>query len=100
MAKRKTAKNKPVEYRRHNYLLDMDREQYTIHFYPVILDGLRDIAKMERKNINWVVEYIVSDYLGIRLLLKQLKGNPKPAYQARDGIVKTSHSIHLVRRKA
>mgnify|MGYP001578808656 CR=1 FL=1 len=86
MAKKSRISNRKAErlYRTTNFLASENRQQFTIHLHPALFEGLEEIAKSERKNINWIIEDMIAHSTGTTVLLKKLRGEPKPAYNDKD----------------
>jgi len=68
------------KYRKNNFIASDNREGSCIWLHPLLIEGIKAVAKREKKSISWVAEEALSDYFGVRILLKKLKGKPKPAY--------------------
>lgn len=70
----------PRKYRTRNFIASDNREKPTICLHPAIVEGAKEIAKLERKSMSWVIEDALSDYFRIKAALRKLKGTPKPVY--------------------
>lgn len=89
-AKRKVVKKETtVDYRHNNFYSAMGRVPVTLWLDPAVVDGMTDIAKDEDRSMCWVGEEALSDYFGVKVLLRTLKGKPKPAMKMR-------HNMKLV----
>jgi hypothetical protein len=71
---------KKIIYRRTNYQASEDRVPVTIHLHPDLKYGLEMVANDSRKSVSWLVETALSDYFGVKVLLKKLKGKPREEY--------------------
>lgn len=67
-------------YRKNNFIASENRDKPSICLHPAILEGMKAIARRERKSLSWVAEEALSDYFNIKATLRKLKGKPKPAY--------------------
>lgn len=68
------------KYRTRNFIASDNRGNSNIWLHPAIVEGMKAIARRERKSLSWVAEEALSDYFNIRATLRKLKGTPKPAY--------------------
>lgn len=66
------------------------RENFGSRMAPDVKDGLRAIAKHERKSMSWVVEEIVIDYFGLR----------RPKYDPRYLPKKQKNVVEFKRKRA
>lgn len=76
------------KYRTRNFIASENREHADARIHPAIFDGIKQIAKQERRTISWVIEDALSDYFGIKAALRKLKRTPKPMYGRHLKIVK------------
>ena len=75
---------KKIEYRYCNYIARDNRLNQGFSISPVLLEGLKSVARKERRSVSWLIEDALSDYFGIRVELRKLKTMPKPAYHIRN----------------
>lgn len=68
------------KYRKYNYQASEPREKDTIHLHPALAEGLRKIARYEKKSLTWLIETALSDYFGIEVMLKEFKSQPLEEY--------------------
>ena len=74
---------KKTKYRKNNYQASERRTSQGLYVHPILLEGIKRIAKDERRSICWVVETALADYFGIEILLRKYKSKPLPAYRQR-----------------
>ena len=71
---------KKKTYRKINYRANVCRVDTCIVLHPAQFQGLKKIARAERKSVAWLVETALSDYFGVEVMLKEFKSPPLEAY--------------------
>jgi hypothetical protein len=79
-------KKREIVYRKYNFRASETRVKGSCNLHPDLLDGLQKIADSEGKSLCWLIEYALADYFGILVMLRKLKGKPRPSLMARDNI--------------
>lgn len=85
--------NQLEKFRKINFLARNTRPCYNMSLDEDLMYGLVKIAKEERKSLSWLVETALSDYFGVTVMLRKLKGKPKPALRMHD-------NMRVVKRRA
>lgn len=75
------------KYRKVNFMARERRGLPSFSLDVHLLAGLRQIARDERKSVSWLVETALAEYFGVTVMLRRLRGTPKPAYRTRDNVL-------------